>query len=124
MIKRIHKLLENYRQLLSESFSITNAGEGWYMIETPFVDPDGDFIDVYVKIEEDEVIISDDVGILRNYIDEKELASILFLENINVDEDSTIYMKTPINEFPANFTKFLQVVIFIRYRTHQKIMES
>jgi len=69
-----HPLIEEYLLWLRENTKIKDIGASWTQISTPFVNHSNDMIQIYVKIEGDEIIFSDNGDTLDNL----ELAGLIF----------------------------------------------
>ncbi len=51
-------LIQQYIDWLKQKFTITQVGE-WYEITTPFLDHHNDYIQIYAKSEDDNIVLSD-----------------------------------------------------------------
>jgi len=63
----LNELIDNYYRFLKEKTTvITETGTGWAVISTPFVGLFNDTLEIYVKKENEKIILSDDGVTLRN----------------------------------------------------------
>lgn len=60
----INDLIQSYGKWLTDNISYTQLGE-WTEINVPFLDEDNDYTQIYVKVDDDTVMFSDDSYTLR-----------------------------------------------------------
>lgn len=83
--------IDKYINWLKENFICERGGE-WIEITTPFVDKSNDLIQVYMKISEDEIILTDDGNTLGN----------LEMVGVNINTERRKYeLETILNGFGA-----------------------
>ena len=94
----IQKLIENYTQWLKSEITFEKIGE-YYEITTPFLDNANDYLQIYVKLDNDEIIITDDGAIINGLKmnglkltqNRKEhLDKILFQYGVKLDGDALV----------------------------------
>jgi hypothetical protein len=57
----LNKLIDNYYKFLKDKTNvIPETGTGWAVISMPFIGPFNDTIEIYIKKENEKIILSDD----------------------------------------------------------------
>ena len=60
MIDEVNVLVENYFKWLKDKTVLKRKENNWYTITTPYLDRHNDCLQIYVKVINDEILISDD----------------------------------------------------------------
>ena len=114
----IQKLIENYTQWLKSEITFEKIGE-YYEITTPFLDNANDYLQIYVKLDNDEIIITDDGAIINGLKmnglkltqNRKEhLDKILFQYGVKLDGDALV-SKTSLSDFSRQKHMFIQAML-------------
>ena len=116
------ELKEKYINWLEDEISVNKIGE-YLEVTSPFLDRYNDYLQVYVKIQNDnEIIITDDSytinnlkmsGIDFNSIKRKQLLTTFINKyNINLKDDELI-VKTNIDDFPRKILFLMQAMLNI-----------
>ena len=122
---RLKDLVESYITWLHQRISlekIPGEGDGWHSLRTPFLDKHNDFIEIYVKVDDDQVVLSDDGYTL----DELEISGCsinshkrreILRQNLAIfgieESDGALVMRCNAADFSARKHMFLQGLIAI-----------
>lgn len=66
MPENIREQIDAYYEWLKKNTDIRKVDHEWYTISTPFIDRHNDFIEIYVKYEDDKYFITDDGSTIDN----------------------------------------------------------
>jgi len=120
----IDDLLESYYTWLKNNTEIVHDKDsGWHAISTPFTGIFNDMIEIYIKIENEKILLSDDgnttdnldsigVNLSRSSSRRKILDAILLNFGVKL-EKGEIRCECNINDFPKRKHLFLQALIEI-----------
>lgn len=130
----IHKQIDNYCRWLKDNTCIRkDVGTDWYAISTPFIGMFNDHIEIYVKKEGDNIILSDDGETLRNLsligVDfnrsekrKEMLDAVLRTHGVSL-EDRELVIKCYVQDFPfkkhALVTAIMNVCDFEYLASHK-----
>lgn len=97
----IQKLINDYTDWLKSEITFEKIGE-YYEITTPYLDNANDYLQLYVKQEDNQILFTDDSMTINN----------LKIYGVQLDGDELI-AKVPINNFPQKKHLFIQAMLRI-----------
>ena len=116
----IQKYIEEYTDWLKGEITFSKVGE-YYEINTPFLDTDNDYFQIYVKQEGNELYFSDD-GYTLNSLEiagftmtpnrRKQLSSILGQYGVQLQKKE-LTLKAPTNQFAPKKHAFVQCLLHV-----------
>jgi len=124
-MKWIDNLINSYYDFIKDNTKITtNDPSGWVEISTPFIGLFNDGIDIYVKKENDKIILSDDGNTLRNLelsgvtihrsIKRKEiLDTILLTHGTKINTAEEIIIEATEKNFPQKKLNLINTIVEI-----------
>lgn len=114
----IQKYIDSYAEWLKSEISFTKIGE-YYEINTPFLDNDNDYLQFYVKQDNDELYFTDD-GFTINALEmtgfsitsnrKKQLQRILYQYGVQLNKKELV-LKAPASQFAQKKHAFTQCLI-------------
>lgn len=114
---------EYYRWLKNNTELHSDSSTGWHVITTPFVGLFNDFIEIYLNIKGEKILLSDDGETLRNLeeigvnINRSRNRQRIFeyiLTNFGINRyDDELVVETTIKDFPQRKHSFLEALIKI-----------
>lgn len=114
----INKYLDEYVTWLRSEITFSEIGE-YYEINSPFLDNDNDYIQIYVKMEDNHIYFTDD-GYTINRLEmtgfpftpnrKKQLISILQQYGVSLD-GMELTLKASAKEFPQKKHAFIQCIL-------------
>ena len=116
----IQKLINDYTDWLKSEITFEKIGE-YYEITTPYLDSANDYLQLYVKQEDNQILFTDDSmtinnlkmhGITLTKNRKIQLQRILYQYGVQLDGDELI-AKVPINNFPQKKHLFIQAMLRI-----------
>lgn len=116
----IEKYIDNYVDWLKSEITFTKFGE-YYEITTPFLDVDGDYLQLYVKQDGHNLIFTDDsftinklemAGLKMTTNRKEQMVAILNQFGICLHEKELV-LKAPANEFAPKKHAFIQAMLRI-----------
>lgn len=116
----IQKLINDYIDWLKSEITFEKIGE-YYEITTPYLDNANDYLQLYVKQEDNQILFTDDSmtinnlkmhGITLTKNRKIQLQRILYQYGVQLDGDELI-AKVPINNFPQKKHLFIQAMLRI-----------
>ena len=117
---RVQELIDSYADWLKKEISFDEIGE-YYEITTPFLNHSNDYLQLYIKQENDEIYFTDDCatiqelranGIQLTNSRKKLLRSILLQYGIELKGDELV-ARAPIRSFAQKKHMFIQAMIRI-----------
>ena len=120
----MNKLVDSYVNWIRDGISLREVGNGWHEVVTPFLNHRNDMIELYVRQQGEEFVISDGgntinelvlsgTDINRSQKKTEELNTILRSFGIQKTERNEIQVKTNAKRFPEVKHRFIQAVLSI-----------
>jgi len=118
------ELVNSYVEWIRKGFSLREVGNGWHELVTPFLNHRNDMIELFLKQENDQIIISDGgntlnelilsgVDIDRSSKRTDELNTILRSFGISKNGENELFAKTDEKKFPEVKHRIIQAVLSI-----------
>lgn len=118
------ELVNSYVEWIRTGLSLREVGNGWHEVVTPFLNHRNDMIELFLKQENDHIIISDGgntlnelilsgVDIDRSSKRTDELNTILRSFGISKNEGNELFAKTDGKKFPEVKHRIIQAVLSI-----------
>jgi len=109
---------------MRNGFSLRDMGNDWHEVVTPFLNHRNDMIELYLKRENDEVVISDGGNTLNELAlsgleiqktnkRTRELENVLRSFGISKNERNELCVKTSVKKFPETKHRLIQAVLSI-----------
>ena len=116
-------LIKSYTDWLYSKINYRNIGD-WFEITTPFLNNHNDYIQLYARLESDEILLSDDgitldelamsgMDIERSDRRKNELNHILKSYGIRKDSNNELVVKCNSKSFPETKHRFIQAILSI-----------
>lgn len=116
----VQKLIDNYTEWLRNEITFKKTGE-FYEITTPFLNSANDYLQIYVKQEDNEILFSDDGdtihdleldGLLLTTARKKLLKQLIFSYGIQL-KGKELIARAPISMFPQKKHMFVQAMLSV-----------
>ena len=118
------KLIDSYIEWLKEGISVRELKDGWHEIVTPFLNHKNDMIELYIKQDNDQILISDGgntlselklSGLDLNKSPKRleELNTILRSFGLQRNDTKEIFVRTNKLQFPEVKHRFIQAILSI-----------
>jgi hypothetical protein len=116
----INKYINDYVDWLKNEITFTKIGE-YYEITTPYLDSNNDYIQIYVKQENQTIFFSDDSytlntlksnGLQLTKARKQQLDNILMQFGVEI-KGSELISKSGSNEFPVKKHMFIQAILHV-----------
>ncbi len=117
-------LVNSYVEWIRKGISLREVGNGWHEVVTPFLNHRNDMIELYLKQEKEQILISDGgntlnelilngVDIERSKKRTDELNTILRSFGVSKNGNNELFARTDVKKFPEVKHRIIQAVLSI-----------
>ncbi len=118
------QLVESYVEWIKKSLSLREVGNGWHEVVTPFLNHKNDMVELYLKKQGDQVLLSDGGNTLNElYLSgiefnkskkrTEELNSIMRSFGVQKNGEDEIFAVTDVKRFPEVKHRLIQAILSI-----------
>lgn len=122
MAQYLDKIQNNLSEGFHKSIFLKERRPGLYQVFVPFFHPDGDMVDIFVRIKDNNTVVIEDLGMTTmrlSYIfslESKNKRKVFneILGNYQISEkEGNLYLQAPIIDIFSYLMQFLQVIVKI-----------
>lgn len=117
-------LVKSYVDWMREGISYRDVGNGWHEVVTPFLNHRNDMIEVYLKSDGDEIVLSDGgntlnelclsgVNIESSPKRTRDLDNVLLCFGVSKTEKDELTIRAKTKKFPEAKHRFIQAILAI-----------